>query len=189
MTTQTAPQTTNGVDTQAFAEVIKTIETDPTLGACHFRAKNRWVDGALNRVEIQGFYAAGAEDTSRKVPFVCDNDEPPLLLGANRGPNPVEYLLTGLSGCMTTTLVYYAAMMGVELRSVSSELEGDIDLQGLLNLDENVRPGYRNIRVTFHIESDAPRAKLEELVKIAHRFSPVCDTVKNPVNVVACLAE
>lgn len=189
MATQTIETvTTNGVDTRAFGEVIKSIEGEPSLGACRFRARNRWVDGALNRVEIQGFYAAGGEDTTRKVPFVCDNDEPPLLLGENRGPNPVEYLLTGLSGCMTTTLVYYAAMMGVELRSVESELEGDIDLRGLLNLDEDVRPGYRNIRVAFHIDSDAPRAKLEELVRIAHRFSPVCDSVKNPVNVEARLA-
>jgi hypothetical protein len=116
-TAVTTTTTTNGVDTHEFKNVIGAIEADPSLGACRFRARNRWVDGALNRVEIQGFYAAGGEDTSRKVPFVRDNDEPPLLLGENRGPNPVEYLLTGLSGCMTTTLVYYAAMMGVELTS------------------------------------------------------------------------
>lgn len=184
----TTPRT-NGVDTHEFAKVIGTIENDPTLGQCHFRARNRWVDGALNRVEIQGFYAAGQEDTSREAPFVLHNDEPPLLLGENRGPNPVEYLLTGLSGCMTTTLVYYAAMMGVSLESVESELEGDIDLQGLLDLDGDVRPGYRNIRVTFRIESDAPRAKLEELVEIARKFSPVSDTIRNPVDVSVRLAE
>jgi len=187
-TTTTAPTTTNGVDTHAFTQVIGAIESDASLGTCRFRARNRWVDGALNRVEIQGFYAAGEEDTSRKAPFVLDNDEPPLLLGENRGPNPVEYLLTGLSGCLTTTLVYYAAMMGVELDAVESELEGELDLQGLLDLDGDVRPGYRNIQVTFRIESDAPRAKLEELVEIARKFSPVCDTIRNPVDVSVSLA-
>ena len=189
MTTRTAPTTTNGVDTREFSKVIGSIEADPSLGACRFRARNRWVDGALNRVEIQGFYAAGGEDTSRKAPFINDNDEPPLLLGENRGPNPVEYLLTGLSGCLTTTLVYYAAMMGIELESVESELEGDLDLRGLLDLDDTVRPGYREIRVTFRIESNAPREKLEELVGIAQRFSPVCDTVTSPVNVAVRLAD
>lgn len=185
----TAPVTTNGVDTEKLSTVIGTVESDPSLGACLFRARNRWVDGALNRVEIQGFHAAGGEDTSRKAPYICDNDEPPLLCGENRGPNPVEYLLTGLSGCMTTTLVYNAALMGIELKSVESELEGDIDLRGLFNLDGDVNPGYRNIRVIFRIESDAPREKLEELVAIAHRFSPVCDSVTRPVRVDASLAD
>lgn len=190
MTTETPTQAmTNGVDTEALSATIGLIDAQPALGACRFRARNRWIDGAFNRVEIQGFYGAGAEDTSRKAPFIQDNDEPPILCGENRGPNPVEHLLTGLSGCLTTTLVYNAALMGVELRSVESELEGEIDLQGLFNLDRGVRPGYRNIRVTFRIDSDAPRAKLEELVDIASRFSPVCDSVRNPVNVDVRLGE
>jgi uncharacterized OsmC-like protein len=190
MTSQThAPATTNGVDTETLAATIGLIDTQPDLGACRFRARNRWIDGAFNRVEIQGFYGTGAEDTSRKAPFVQDNDEPPILCGNNIGPNPVEHLLTGLSGCLTTTLVYNAALMGVELRAVESEIEGELDLQGLFNLDPAVRPGYRNIRVTFRIDSDAPRAKLEELVGISSRFSPACDSIRNPVNVDVRLAE
>lgn len=182
MTTQISTHP-NGVDTETLGATVARIEADPSLGACRFRARNRWIDGAFNRVEIQGFYGAGAEDTSRKAPFVRDNDEPPILCGENRGPNPVEYLLTGLSGCLTTTLVYNAALIGIELRSVESELEGDLDLQGLFDLGDGVRPGYRNITVTFRIDSDAPRAKLEQLVEIASRFSPVCDSVRNPVDV------
>lgn len=178
----------NGVDTGAFGEFIESVKGEPGLGACRFRATNRWVDGALNRVNVQGFFAAGEEDTTRKVPFVLDNDEPSVLLGESRAPNPVEYLLTGLSGCMTTTLVYYAALMGIELRSVESSFEGELDLRGMLGLDEGVKPGYRRIRVRFSIDSDAPRERLEELVSIAHRFSPVCDTVRHPVDVEASLA-
>ena len=110
------------------------------------------------------------------------------MMGENRGANPVEYVLTALSGCLTTTLVYYAAMMDIKLDSVESELEGDLDLRGLLNLDDSTRRGYSNIRVNFQIESDAPREKIEELVGMAKRFSPVCDIVSNPVSVSVALA-
>jgi uncharacterized OsmC-like protein len=178
----------NGVDVSQFTEVVKAVEADPSLGMCHFRARNTWMDGAHNQVSIQGFYAAGGEDTSRQEPFVHDADEPPLLVGENRGANPVEYVLTALSGCLTTTLVYYAATMGINLDAVESTLEGDLDIRGLFDLSDKVRNGYQNIRVTYRIESDAPREKIEELVRIAQRFSPVFDIVSNPVPVTVELA-
>ncbi|GJM24924.1 MAG: osmotically inducible protein C [Phycisphaerae bacterium] len=189
MSIETSSQIVNGVNVTGFAEVIDQMKTDPSLGQCQFRARNRWQSGGHNRVEIQGFHAAGTEDTSRTVPFVHETDEPPVLMGRNIGANPVEFILSGLTGCMTTTLVYYAAMMNIELRAVESELEGDLDLQGLLNLNDSVRKGYQNIRVNFKIDSDAPREKLEELVEIARRFSPVHDIVTNPVPVTVTLED
>jgi uncharacterized OsmC-like protein len=178
----------NGVDTQALAQSIQAVESEPQRGLCRFRATNRWVSGAHNRATMKEFYANLAEDASRSEPFFTVMDEPPFLVGQNRGANPVEVALAALSGCLTTTLVYYAALMGVELRSVESSLEGDLDLRGLFNIDPNMRRGYRNIRVTFRIDSDAPRHKLEELVRVARSFSPVCDTIANPVNVAVELA-
>ena len=120
MTTQTQTLI-NGVPVDRLVETIEAIDAQPSLGESHFRATNRWINGALNRSTIQGFYAAGEEDTTRTEPFVFDNDEPPVLLGENRGANPVEYVLHGLAGCITTTFVYYAAAQGVELEAVESE--------------------------------------------------------------------
>lgn len=179
----------NGVDTQTLSTTIQAVENEPQRALCRFRATNRWLSGAHNRATIKDFYANLAEDTSRTEPFFTTMDEPPVLVGQNRGANPVEVALAALSGCLTTTLVYYAALMGVELRSVESTLEGDVDLRGLFNIDPNIRRGYQNIRVAFRIESDAPRHKLEELVRIARAFSPVCDTIANPVNVTVELGD
>lgn len=172
----------NGVPVQKLMETIEAVGADASLGDARFRARNRWISGALNRSSIQGFHAAGAEDDSRREPFIYDNDEPPVLLGENRGANPVEYLLHGLAGCITTTFVYYAAAMGVELESVESMLEGDLDLRGLLGVAP-VKPGFQSIRVRMQVRSSAPEAKVREVMKIAQMRSPVFSTVSTPVPV------
>lgn len=185
MKTQTQTLT-NGVPVDRLVETIEALKAEPSLGESHFRATNRWINGALNRSTIQGFYAAGGEDTSRTEPFVYDNDEPPVLLGENRGANPVEYVLHGLAGCITTTFVYYAAAQGVEVAEIESTLEGDIDLRGLLGIAP-VKPGYQAIRVTVRVKSDAPEEKLRELIELAQRRSPVFSTVSSPVPIAVTL--
>jgi uncharacterized OsmC-like protein len=178
----------NGVDTDVLLETIGAIKVDPAIAKFEFRATNQWIDGALNRSQIKEFYGAKKVDTSRSTAFVFDNDEPPVLIGENRGANPVEFLLHGLAGCLTTTLVYHAAVRGIKLNSVKSTLEGDIDIHGLLALTDQVRPGYQQIRVSFDIDSPASREQLAELVKFAKDHSPVCDSISNPVDVVVKLA-
>src|SRR5690606_29769644 len=136
-------------------------------------AKNQWIDGGENRSTIKDFFGAGAEDHSRQKPFVFTNGEPPVLLGNNEGANPVEYLLHALAGCVTTTTVLHAAARGIKLKSLSTELVGDIDLQGLLGLDESVYPGYREIRIKMDIEADCSAEQLDDLLAFAQAHSPV----------------
>lgn len=169
----------NGVDIKELANTIKTIRNQPDLAKSQFRVRNQWLDGAHNRTTVKDFYAAGREDTSRTEPFVFNADEPPVLLGENRGANPVEYALTALASCLTTSLVYHAAARGIELEEVEAKLEGDIDLRGFLGIADDVRKGYENIRVTFKVKGDGDAEKLEELAK----YSPIFDTISNPVNV------
>ena len=68
-----------------------------------------------------------------------------MLLGKDKGANPVEYLLAGLTGCITTSLVAHAAARGVKIDSIESTLKGDIDLQELLQIDKSVNLGYQGI--------------------------------------------
>ena len=186
MTTATVTAV-NGVDVNALQETIAAVSEQPALGRFVFRASNTWIDGGRNRSTIGSFYGAGREDDTRPAPFVMDNDEPAVLLGTDRGANPVEHVLHALAGCLTTSLVYHAAARGVEIDSVSCELEGDLDLQGFLGVRDDVRRGYEAIRVTFRIESPAGREKVEELLAIAQRQSPVFDIVSHPVPVQVAL--
>ena len=173
----------NGMDLDKMAQTVAALKADPMLAQFQFRARNQWIDGGENRSTIKDFYAAGAEDTSRSKPFVFTNGEPPILLGDNEGANPVEFLLHALAGCVTTTTVLHAAARGIRIESMSTELLGDIDLQGLLGLDETVQPGYRHIRVKVDIKADCSDEELDDLLRFAQQHSPVCNTVCRPVPV------
>jgi uncharacterized OsmC-like protein len=174
----------NGLDTKQMFETIEAIKGQPALARFQFRNSNEWIDGGHNRSTIQGFSGACREDDSRAEPFVFDNGEPPVLLGNNEGANPVEFLLHALAGCVTTTLVLHAAARGIRIESISTEMEGEIDLHGLLGLDESVSPGYEQIRVKMDIKADCSDEKLDDLLAFVRKHSPVCETVCRPVPVV-----
>ncbi len=173
----------NGLDTTQMMETVAALKDEPSLAKFNFRARNQWIDGGENRSAIQGFYGAGREDDSRETPFELTNGEPPMLLGNNEGANPVEYLLHALAGCVTTTMVIHAAARGIRLTELSTELDGDMDLQGLLGLAENTFPGYERIRIKMDVKADCSDEELEDLLEFVRGHSPVCSTVCKPVPV------
>jgi uncharacterized OsmC-like protein len=173
----------NGLDVQTAADTIAAMKADPSLARFEFRAHNTWIDGGNNRSTIQGFYGAGREDTSRDEPFEFMNGEPPVLLGNNEGANPVEFLLHALAGCVTTTFVLHAMARGIEIRELSTELQGTMDLQGLLALDDSVPVGYEQITIRMHVVADCPDEVLDDLLDFAKQHSPVCNSVCRPVPV------
>lgn len=178
--------TLNGVDVDQLFGNIDAIKNAPTLGKFKFRANNKWINGGHNQTTIKNFHGVQQEH-DHADPFVLDADEPPILLGEDIGPNPVEYVLTALAACVTTTLVYHAAAKGIKLNAVEARLEGDIDVRGLLAISDDVRRGYENIRIYYKIDADVPDDQLEELVQMGTKYSPVFDTISNPVNVTAQL--
>ena len=176
-------QIRNGVDTAQMFGTLDAIKADPSLGRFQFRAANEWHGGAHNRSTIRDFYAAKQEDTSRAAAFELDAGEPRILIGTDTGPNPAEYLLHALAACLTTSIVYVAAARKVRLTSVESTLIGDMDVRGALGLSDDVRNGFERIRVSFHVEGDAPPEKLREVVERAQARSAVFDMVTNGVPV------
>lgn len=183
MTTMTQATTRNGLDLQAMTQTVEALRADPSLAAFQFRARNRWINGGENRSTIRDFFGAGVEDQSRTMTFEFTNGEPPVLLGRNEGANPVEFLLHALAGCVTTTTVLHAAARGITIRSLSTELIGDLDLQGLLALDEGVFPGYRQVQLKMDIQADCSDEELDDLIRFAEKHSPVCNSVCKPVPV------
>lgn len=180
---QTEQNIVNGVNVTKLFETLELVNSNKELAKFKFRNRNKWISGGHNRSTIQGFYGACQEDTSRDKPFIYDNDEPPVLLGENKGANPVEYLLHAMAGCITTTLVVNAAAKGITIYSLETSFEGDLNLLGFLGLPGRTKVGYEEIRVTVHVDSDATEEQLNELIQIAERRSPVTNTVKNPTSV------
>ena len=169
----------NGVNLETLMGTVKAIEADPELGASRFRASNKWLSGNHNRTTVTGFYGA-KQEIAHKQKFEMDADEPPILAGEDQAANPVEHLLHALASCVTTSLVAHAAVRGIHLEEVESELEGDIDLRGFLGLAEDVPRGYTDIRVKFKVKADPKDLKkLDELA----RYSPVFNTLMQSVPV------
>jgi uncharacterized OsmC-like protein len=176
---QHAVTTINGIDLETLQNTISAIEQDPSLGPCKFRATNKWIGGAHNRNRIDGFYAAG-EERNHQQPFEFDADAPPMLAGDDQAPNPVEYLLSALASCVTTSIVAHAALRGIHIEELDSELEGDLDLRGFFGLSNDVPKGYTNIRVRVRAKADPENiAKLRRLAE----FSPMYNTLTQGVGV------
>ena len=188
-TASTAP-IRNGIDTAQVYGTLDVLKAQPEAARFEFRVRNHWIDGTHSRSTIHDFWGAGAEDASRTEPFIVDASEPPVLFGHNEAPNPAEYLLHALAGCLTLTIVNVAAARKVELHEVSSTLTGVLDARGAAGLDEAYRNGFERIDVAFSIRGDASPEKLQEIVDRAKARSVVYDMVTNgvPVAVTADLS-
>jgi uncharacterized OsmC-like protein len=184
MTTQAAEkqQMVNGVDVGQLFATIEAVKGTPEIAKFQFRVRNKWINGGHNHITITDFYGA-RQDQRHQVPFELEADEHQVLLGEDIGPNPVEYLLAGLSGCLTSALIYHAAAKGIKIKGLQSRVEGDLDLRGFLGLSPDVKVGYENIRVYFKIDADVSEEQKQELIQMAQKYSPVFNSVKNPTSV------
>lgn len=178
-TAKLAPTITNGVDVTALFGVIEAVKANTAIAKFNFRATNKWLGGDSNRSTIKEFTGALQEHRTDGKTFVFDNGEHPVLLGHDKAPNPVEWLLHALIGCMTTTTAYHAAARSIVIDAINSQIEGDLDLRGFLGISPEVRNGYSAIRVRMRVKTKANAATIKTLT----RMSPVFDTVSRSVPV------
>lgn len=177
VTTERPPR--NGVDTPTLFATLDAVKGQNEIAKFQFRASSTWVSGTHSRSTLSGFYGAMQEMEHKHV-TVLDADHPAVLVGADHAPTPVEYLLHAIATCLTAGIANIAAARGVDLRKVTSTVEGDIDLLGILGLsDGSVRNGYQQIRVRFHIEGDADDETLRGIVEQSRQRSAVYDTLTN----------
>jgi uncharacterized OsmC-like protein len=181
-TTAEGHEVLNGVDTATLFATIDAVKETPDLARFQFRAANRWLRGTHSRSTIHRFYGAGQE-LEHEQSTEHDADHPKVLTGADHAPTPVEHLLHALASCLTAGLVNIASARGVTLTEVSSTIEGDINLLGILGLSDDVRNGFEQLRLSFTVKGDAPEDKLREIVEQSRRRSAVYDVLTNGVPV------
>ena len=163
----------NGIHMETLQGTVNAIEQEPDLGKCRFRARNQWLGGNHNCTTITGFYGA-RQEIPHKQSFELHADEPPILAGGDEGANPVEHLLNALAACVTTSMVAHAAVRGIHIEELESELEGDIDLRGFLGLSSEVPKGFTEIRIRFKVKADVDN--MERLQRLTS-YSPVFNTL------------
>jgi len=172
----------NGVDTATLFATLDAVKAAPAAAEFQFRASNEWINGTHSRSTIDGFFGVGEERTHERT-FHFDADHPAVLVGKDNGPTPVEHLLHALAACLTAGLANIAAARGVRLTEVRSTVVGDIDLNGILGLNPNVRNGYQQIGVHFTVKGDAPPEVLKAIVEQSRQRSAVFDVITNQVPV------
>jgi uncharacterized OsmC-like protein len=176
------PVPLNGVNTPTLLATIDAVRNQPQLGKFQFRAKSRWVSGTRSESTLTGFYGAGGEH-EHIAPYKADGDHPTVLCGTDAAPTPVEWVLHAIASCLIAGIGNIAAARGIRLSKVEATLTGDIDLRGILGLSEEVRNGYERLQISFEIEGDAPREKLEQVVMQAKARSAVYDVITNGIPV------
>ena len=172
----------NGVNTPALLATINAVKDTPALAKFTFRASSRWVSGNYSESKVESFSGAGGEH-HHLTEFKFAADHPTVLTGEDRGLTPIEFLLHGLVACITAGIGNIAAVRGVTLTSVESQIEGDVNLSGILGISDRVRNGYERIRVNFTIAGDAPPEKLRAIVEQSRARSAVYDVLTNGVPV------
>ena len=177
----------NGVDTPTLFATLDAVKQAPEAAKFQFRAHNQWMDGTHSRSTIEDFFGVGEERAHERT-FTFDADHPAVLVGKDNGPTPVEFLLHALASCLTAGLANIAAARGITLTQVTSTVEGDIDLNGILGLDPDTRNGFQQMRVSFTVKGDASDEELQALVQQSVARSAVYDVLTNGVPVAVDVA-
>lgn len=172
----------NGVDVPALLAAREALSGAPEAARFQWRARTEWVNGTHSRTTVEDFSGLGTDHNHRQA-FRFDADHPEVFASHDNGATPVELVLAGLGACLTAGVAAVATNRGVQLRSVTAHLDGDMDIQGILGIDRDVRNGFNDIRVRYEIDADAPRADIEAIVAQSQKRSAVFDALTNPTNV------
>ena len=175
-------QVDNGVNVQALLDARKALSDAPEAAKFQWRASCKWISGTHSHSTIRNFSGLGAEQKHR-TEFSFDADHPEIFASEDKGPTPVEYVLVGLTSCLTAGIAAVAQNRGIQLRSVTATIEGSMDIQGILGIDQDVRNGFDGIKVRYKIDADATPAEIKALVAQSQKRSAVFDIITNPTDV------
>ncbi len=177
----------NGVNTEALMGAREAFSQAPQAAQFTFRSHCDWIDGTFSRNTIGGYFGLG-EEHQRDATFAIESDHPKVFAAEDRAVTPTEIVLSALASCLTGGVASVAQHRGIQLNSVRTKVEGDIDVRGILGMDPDIRNGFSSIRVTFDIDADASHEDVEALIAQSQKRSAVFDILTNPTNVVVDLA-
>jgi len=185
MTTQIESRV-NRLDVEALGQLVKEIKNDTTKGFVRFKVASTWMGGTRTEGRVRSYFMDG-----RELPreYSINADEPPELLGQNAAPNPQELLMAAFNACIMVGYVANAAVMGVTLKNVEIETDGELNLRGFLGIDPNVKPGYDSIRCRIRLTGNGTREQYQAIHDQVQKTSPNYFNIAQPIHVDAALVE
>jgi uncharacterized OsmC-like protein len=177
----------NGVNVAALLAARDALSAAPEAAEFTWRASCTWRNGTHSNSTVTGFSGLGGEQQHRTT-YEFDVDHPECFASEDNGATPVEFVLVGLAGCLTAGVAAVAQHRGIQLRSVTATIEGQMNILGILGADPAVRNGFEAITVRFAIDADASPEDIEALLAQSQKRSAVFDIVANPTRVLVGLA-
>jgi len=175
--------TDNGVNVAALLGAREALTATPEAAQFKWRASCTWQDGTHSKSSVEKYFGLG-EEQSHRTEYKFDADHPEIFAAEDNGVTPGEFVLVGLASCLTAGIASIAQHRGIQLKSVTATIEGDMDVSGVLGIDADVRNGFSAINVHFDIDADATAEELEALVAQSQKRSAVFDIVTNPTDVI-----
>jgi len=180
--TPTERTANNGVNVDAILDAREALTQAPEAAQFKWRTTCTWLTGTHSQSTVEGFFGLGEEQRHR-ASFTFDADHPEIFASEDHGATPAEIALAALASCLTAGVATVAQNRDIQLKAVSATVEADMDIQGILGIDKEVRNGFGNIKVTYNIDADATREEIEAIVAQSQKRSAVYDAITNPTNV------
>ena len=171
----------NNINIAGLSEYTNEVKEEPIESRATYGVTLDWVSGTKSVVKTKNILF-GNHKIVRNFEFTID--EPTQFLGVNCAPNPAEYLLGGLAGCMAVTFMTGATMMNIEIDKLRLEIDGELNLNGFLGLDENQPPGFPELTFIFHVEGNGTQEQYDHLINRVKAHSPNFNTIQNEVRMI-----
>lgn len=171
----------NNINIAGLSEYVNEVKEENIQGKASYGVALHWESGTKSTVSTKNMIL-GKHKLIRDFQFTID--EPNQLLGVNCAPNPAEYMLGGMAGCMAVTFMAGATAMNIEIDQLKIEIDGELDLQGFLGLNTEVNPGFPELKYIFHVKGNGTQQQYEKLMERVTRHSPNYNTIKNEVKLI-----
>lgn len=171
----------NNINIAGLSEYANEVKEQNIEGKASYGVELNWESGTKTKVRTKNMIL-GQHKLKRNFEFTID--EPTQLLGVNCAPNPAEYMLGGMAGCMAVTFMAGATAMGVQIDKLKLEIDGELDLQGFLGINPEVNPGFPELKFIFHVKGNGSQEQYQKLMDRVSNHSPNFNTIKNEVKMI-----
>lgn len=172
----------NGINVGILLAARDAISKAPESARFTWRVHSDWIRGSHARSQVNRFFGLGSEQ-GRLRQFHYHTDHPELCAAEDNGATPVELVLVALAGCLIASIAAVASRRDIRLYGISARIQGEMDVQGVLGIDPDVRNGFDAVTVHLTIDASATDAEIAALVAQAKKRSAVFDILSTSTDV------